>query len=169
MSIEDRVDGTLHAVSEAVPCLRSRRAMPDRALVADVLDDLGIGSDDLLEPHAFPSADVRLGELVVERDVGLRSPRERLRGLSRAPERRGVHGERIQVHHEEPLGEQVGLPGTLFGQRRIPLFASGTRPALALPAEVRLPVADQEEDAIGHAGAESDVGRFGGAGCVARQ
>ncbi len=58
--------------------------MPDRPLIPDVLHDLGIAPDDLLERLALPSADVRLHELVVERDVDARLVARTAATVSRA-------------------------------------------------------------------------------------
>ena len=92
------------------------------------------------------------------------------RGLVRAPERRGVDDERLEIHHEEPACEQGGLLDASLRQRRVPLLAAGARPWLALPAEIGLTVPDQVQNAIRHAGEESVVDRLGsGGGWVARQ
>ena len=44
---------------------------------------------------------------------------------------------------------------SLLGQGRIPLLSAGARPPIADPVEVRLTVADQVEDAVGHARADA--------------
>ena len=117
---------------------------------------------------------MRFHELVVEGDIGPRSRANASAVSRRSPERGGVHDERIQVHHAEPPREETAPAlDPQIGQGWIPLVAAGTRPPVADAVEVGLTVADQVQEAAGHAGVGTLVGFFLAegvpGGCVARQ